>query len=463
MDDNIIYKQVLSQIQNGILIIDSNANISYVNELASRISGINTSYIGKNLFEVKPYLNPEDSKLYETIKTGKLFLDYKQTLINFDGKETTLIVSTFPMFLNGEIIGAFDVWRDVTYLNSLTSKLVSLQHTLIKNKKLSLKNSTSSKYSLDDIISNDPIINNLKEKIKKISASDSPVLVYGETGTGKELFVQSIHTESNRFENPFIAQNCAAIPSTLLESILFGTTVGSFTGLFELADGGTLYLDEINSMDIDLQAKLLRVIQDGEVRKVGSTKIKKVNVRIIASINEKPADVLDNMKIRSDLFYRLNVISFEIPPLRDKREDIDFLVDFFILSYNKKLNKYITGISDNVRELFMNYEWPGNVRELKYAIESAMNFTDGRIIELTNIPVNICRGSKSIIFNSEKKHPSSEPILSFREATEEYEKQLIINALKKSHFNGAKAARLLKLPKQTFYNKMTKYNVSEID
>ena len=312
----------------------------------------------------------------------------------------------------------------------------------------------------------------IKTKILKIANSKSPVLVYGETGTGKELIVQSIHNASYRKEKPFVAQNCAAIPGTLLESILFGTTLGSFTGakdskgLIEAADGGTLFLDEINSMDIMLQAKLLRVLQDGQIRRIGESKTRSVDVRIITALNQDPNKAIEEGKIRSDLFYRLNVINFYLLPLRDRKEDIEELSKFFLNEFNKELNKNITSFSDEVIEFFYKYDWPGNVRELRHSIEHAVNITEKNIITKSDLPkyvgVNIFGEREKSEAKSENGIDNLPPKIIEGPLTtimDNYERKIISDALMQNDYNISKTSRKLDIPRQTLYYKMDKLGI----
>ena len=298
------------------------------------------------------------------------------------------------------------------------------------------------------------------EKAKMIAGSDSSVLVYGETGTGKELFVQSIHNYSKRKKKSFIAQNCAALPETLFESILFGSVKGSFTGaedkagLFEMADGGTLFLDEINSMPLNLQAKLLRVIQEGSLRRIGDNKNRKVDVRIITAMNIDPKEALDSDKIRKDLFYRLNVNSLKLISLKKRRNDINLLVNHFIEKYNNQSNKDIKGISKEVEMLFYLYDWPGNVRELQHIIEGAMNIAREDIIGLGSLPAYF----KDIVTDVEK-YNENETIQPLNELVEIIEKKMINNAIKKAGGNVSKAAKYLEISRQTLQYKMKKYDI----
>jgi arginine utilization regulatory protein len=276
--------------------------------------------------------------------------------------------------------------------------------------------------------------------------------------------VHAIHNASPRRDKPFIAQNCAALPETLLESILFGTIKGSFTGaetrpgLFEIANGGTLFLDEINSMSLQLQAKLLRVIQDGNVRRVGDTRTIHVDVRIVTAINIDPRQALSDKTLRDDLFYRLSVISIKMPPLREKRDDINLLMGHFIKKYNKRLHKNVKHVSDDVQDFFMSYSWPGNVRELEHAIEGAMNIAEEDTINSKCLPYYLGE-----IFTKSQLTQEEHEIKSLKETLYDLERSLIEKALKKSEGNTTRAAEVLDVPRQTLQYKISKYNIKIYD
>ena len=311
-----------------------------------------------------------------------------------------------------------------------------------------------------DIIGISDVMLKLKKDALAVSSSPSPIMVYGETGTGKELLLHAIHNAGPRRDKPFIAQNCAALPETLLESILFGTVKGSFTGaetrpgLFEIANGGTLFLDEINSMSIQLQAKLLRVIQDRNVRRVGDTRTIHVDVRIVTAINIDPRQALIDKTLRDDLFFRLSVISLKVPPLRERRDDIPFLTEYFIKKYNSRLHKQVKNVSEDVEKFFMEYAWPGNVRELEHSIEGAMNIADGDIIDGKCLPYYLGE-----IYRKYESTQEDFEIKTLKEAMYNLEKSLIEKSLKKSGGNVTKAAELLDVPRQTLQYKISKYGI----
>lgn len=306
-------------------------------------------------------------------------------------------------------------------------------------------------YSFEDIIGNSKEIRNVKELAMKVCNSKSPIFVYGDTGTGKELIVQAIHNSSIRRKKPFIAQNCAAIPDNLLESIFFGVGKGSFTGaiesegLFDIANGGTLYLDELNSMDMVFQGKFLRVLQEGEFRRIGETNTRKTDIRIIASVNENPDFLVKSNKLRKDLYYRLNVIRINMPELNARKEDIPLLVSMFIEKHNKILGTSVNGIDNYALEVLMKKDYDGNVRELEHIIEGALNYKRHGVIETSDLQLgNIteCLSLKDKLVNMEIKY--------IKEA-------LIINGN-----NVSKASKFLNIPRQTLQYKITKYNIMDL-
>lgn len=317
----------------------------------------------------------------------------------------------------------------------------------------SMINLGKAKYCLDDIIGVSDNLRSCINMAQKASQTLSPVLIFGETGTGKELFVQSIHNSSSRCNNSFIVQNCAAIPLGLLESILFGTTKGSFTGaedkkgLFELAHTGTLYLDELNSMPFELQGKILRVLQEKVVSRVGDSFNKKVDVKVIVSLNEYPEYLVEKGLLRKDLYYRLNVVRIDIPPLRNRKEDIPYLINCFINKFNKSFNANIANIEDEALEILTFYNWDGNVRELEHVIEGIFNFKKQGYITIQDLRNS---GFKKV-----------NKIKSLNDRMDEFERSCIIEALVAAKSNVSKAAELLGIPRQTLQSKMKRLNVKQ--
>ncbi|HYF82445.1 MAG TPA: sigma 54-interacting transcriptional regulator [Clostridia bacterium] len=458
---------ILLNLDEGIIVTDAKADITFYKEPATNIGGIDShTAIGKNILDVFPDLTKETSTFYSVINNKKPIIEHIQHYTNYQGKKVSTVTSTIPIFENGEMVGCFEVFKDLTQVVDLSEKIMHLQEQLYKSSTGKKEyNESGAKYTFDNIIGNSEPIVGLKEKARRIAKSNSPVLVYGETGTGKELLVQAIHNADHKRRNkPFIAQNCAALPFSLLESILFGTAAGSFTGakdnpgLFELAHGGTLYLDEVNSLNIELQAKLLRVIQDGVVRRVGAAKTKDVDVRIIASTNEPPSELVEKKLLREDLYYRLNVIYLELPPLRERREDISVLVRYFIERNNEQLGKKVAGVDKEAMRVFEEYPWPGNVRELEHLVESTMNLIDTETIVLDDIQYYFDKRLKLAAMDTEAL-PLDTPMGDLNASVDKYEKSLLVKALKASKGNISMAARTLGLPKQTMHNKIKKHNI----
>lgn len=415
--------------------------------------------LNKNILEVFPSLTPETSTLLQVLKTGNVVFCENQTLWTWGGKKITASNINFPIVSRGKIIGAVELSKDITNIEKNLDKKNAKSRPLIEIG-CETFNTGTAKYTLDDIITENSEMKKLKEFVKKISSSSSSVLIYGETGTGKELFAQAIHNESSRRNKPFIAVNCSALPESLFEGILFGTLKGAFTGaenkkgLFEAAHGGTIYLDEANSMPVNLQSKLLRTLQEGTILPLGGTSPVKVDVRVIASLNKDPLEAVKNGEMREDLFFRLNVINVKIPPLRNRPDDISVLTGYFIKKYNEILDKKVTGISKDVKELFLSYKWPGNVRELEHVIEAAMNIVDGKTIKLEHLPVYL---SENVHF--EAKISPLVDIVPLKDAVEQVERKIITSALLKAGGNVSKASKLLKIPRTTLQYKIEKYKI----
>lgn len=442
-DDNVY--DIFDALEEGITIIDTRGKIVFLNKKAQLLDNIDFNVAkDRHILEVYPSLSQKTSTLLNVLNTNTPITDNIQTFTNYKGEKITTINTTLPIIKNKKIHGAIEISRDLTNVKKMSDEILNLKKQLISKK-------DGDKYekklfTFMDIIGESPEILKVKNIAIRASCTSSPVLIYGETGVGKELFVQSIHTSSPRKNAPFVAQNCAAVPEALLEGILFGTVKGCFTGaddrpgLLELADGGTLYLDELNSMPLSLQAKLLRVIQDGVVRRIGDIKEKYVNVRFIASTNVEPLECVKQGLIRQDLYYRLNVVSLKIPELRNRKSDIPMLTKFFIEKHCKKLGKIDMTISEEALESLINYNWPGNVRELEHTIESVISLKEDTHITRDDLPDNI----------------KSCTSFSLQEYIEEYEKKLIKETLLMCDNNISQAAKKLNIPRQTLQYKLKK-------
>ncbi|MGI6126740.1 MAG: sigma-54 interaction domain-containing protein, partial [Planifilum sp.] len=376
-------QEVLHSIDEGIHVVNTEGITIFYNPVAAALDGMAVEEVlGTHVLEAFPSLTNKTSTLMQVLQTGQPIYNQRQTYTNRYGKRIVTINSTIPLRVGGRLAGALEVSKDVTRIQELAEQVIDLRRRIRKPGRKTAA-SEPRLFRFEEILTRNLQMMKAIERAKRAAATRSPVLVVGETGTGKELIVQSIHSASPRRDQPFIAQNCAAIPSSLLEGILFGTVKGAFTGaedrpgLFELADGGTLFLDEIQAMPADLQAKLLRVLEEGAVRRVGEGNARWVDVRILCATNEDPALSVEEGRLRRDLFYRIQVVRIDLPPLRERREDIPLLTSHFIQEYNRQLGKLVSGLLPAVEDMFLRYDWPGNVRELKHAIEGAMNVAEG--------------------------------------------------------------------------------------
>jgi len=450
---------------DGITIIDTSGTILFsINFRPEKSSVIFDSpeVVGRRLSEIFPNIERENSTLFEAMEKGIPVFKNRQAITTLRGDSFETMNVSVPIRIHGRIVGAIELSRYLGENDHETDREVVLPEDVFS--KINLRNSLLENdravYDLSDIITSDPEMNTLKGMVEKFADSSSPVFIYGETGTGKELFAHAIHSTGNRRRMPFITQNCAAIPDTLLESILFGTAKGSFTGavespgLFEAAEGGTIFLDEINSMPLHLQVKLLRVLQDGSVRRVGGSTEKRVNVRIIAAASDSPEECLRKNSLRRDIFYRLCVLTLHVPPLRERKNDIEMLLHFFITRYNKVLQKSIRAVSRSVIDHFMNYSWPGNVRELEHLVEYALHMVEHH--ESTLQYEHIAERFRSPE-GFEAPRDSGEAfsgLTDLRGQVRNLEKGMIKQALDSMEWNYTRAAMLLGISRQSLQHKV---------
>ncbi|WP_374713366.1 sigma-54 interaction domain-containing protein [Symbiobacterium terraclitae] len=468
IDQTRLLKALMSVIDEGIHVIDSDGVTVLYNEQAGRNDGLTPEeVIGRHLLDLFPSLTPETSTLLKVLATGQPVPPREQTFANYKGQRVTTINSTLPIFHEGRLVGAIEVSKDVTRVRELSERVAGLQAELLGCRRRRGAPLGGARYTIDDLVGEHPAMTAVKERALKAARTDSPVLVYGETGTGKELLVHAIHAASPRRSRPLVAQNCAALPEGLLESLLFGTARGSFTGaedrpgLFELADGGTLYLDEINSMQPDLQAKLLRVLQDGRIRRLGDAAERQVDVRVIASTNEEPWAAVSAGRLRRDLYYRINVVTLELPPLRERRSDIPLLTEHFLAQHSARLGAQRRPLSPEVERLFQIHTWPGNVRELEHALEAALQLAGGPEITLIDLPAHLQRAAAEHgLTGQAPSHPPDRPGViplrpdrvdpaQLRRSLAHLERAAVQQALEEADWNLSRAARILGLPRQT--------------
>jgi arginine utilization regulatory protein len=452
---------------DSLMIIDRHFKILHTNRYNPRFDdepyqNTSSDYLNKNFFEVYPQLSQDQSSMYECIQNGHVVYRENQMFKDYSGRVFNTCNLTIPINRRGEIVGAIELSKDITSIDDLHKK-VSYSNNI---KKTTAEAIAKDKITFEDILtSSTDMIENIR-KAKFFSSSSNPTLIYGETGTGKELFVQAMTNHSKMLRDNFVALNCAAVPENLMESILFGAVKGAYTGaenrtgLFELADKGILFLDELNSMPYGLQAKLLRVLEDGVIRPVGANKGKQINVKIIAAMNVDPIEAIEKKVLREDLFYRFSSSTIKLVPLRQRKQDIVLYVNRFIKDYNSKYKKDVQGLSQTMMEIFMNYEWKGNVRELKHIIESMISTSEERVMTIKNLPIYM----KDRIDRDDDKLLVAEtivydPIIPLREALERTERDSIVKALPRTEGKLTNAAKLLCIPRQTLKYKMDKLDI----
>ncbi|MDQ1146491.1 arginine utilization regulatory protein [Bacillus sp. SORGH_AS 510] len=450
-----MYKRILDEVDVGVHAVDETGKTIIYNKKMMQMESMDFhDVMDKNLLDVFMFKDDQSSTLVKALQEGKKTSNVKQTYFNNKGREITTINNTIPIYKEESLQGAVEIANDVTKLERLIKGNMS-------------KGST--RYTFENIIGTSPAILEVKESAKRATRTSSYVLIVGDTGTGKELFAQSIHNASNRLSAPFISQNCAALPDNLIESLLFGTKRGAFTGaidtpgLFEQANGGTLLLDEINSLNLNLQAKLLRVLQEKTIRRIGDTKDTPIDVRVIANMNEDPIDAIANNRLRKDLYYRLGVVTIFVPPLKDRKEDIPLLVEHFIEKYNERFQMNVKGLSDEVQLSFTEYDWHGNIRELEHIVEAAMNvMMDEEVIMYSHLPYQY----RSKMQLKERMMPlatvetfieeDSEITIPLKDQMELFEKTYIEHVLNKHDFNISRAAKALGLSRQSLQYRMKK-------
>ncbi|WP_066065246.1 sigma-54 interaction domain-containing protein [Neobacillus soli] len=453
-----MYKRILDKIDVGVHAVDETGKTIIYNKKMMQMESMDIQdVINKNLLDVFMFKDDQSSTLVKALQDGNETSNVKQTYFNNKGHEITTINNTIPIYHDDKLQGAVEIAKDVTKLERL------LKENL---------NNKGTRFTFDNIIGKSQTILDVIEGAKRATRTSSYVLIVGETGTGKELFAQSIHNGSNRLSAPFISQNCAALPDNLIESLLFGTKRGAFTGavdtigLFEQANGGTLLLDEINSLNLNLQAKLLRVLQEKTIRRVGDTKDTPIDVRVIANMNEDPIDAIANNRLRKDLYYRLGVVTIFIPPLRERIEDIPILIEHFIEKYNERFNMNVMRLSEEVRQSFFEYDWHGNVRELEHIIEAAMNIMmDEEVIRYNHLPYHY----RSKMQIKERMIPlstvdtfiteNSDAAVPLKDQMELFEKSYIKYVLNKNNFNISRSANLLGLSRQSLQYRMKKLKI----
>ncbi len=412
---------------------------------------------GRNLREIHPQ-NEEIVQLIEYLQEDKEI----NSMVEYELNGVPVRCGTRTLAHGDEIIGGLLLIEDISELKNLSTERDRALET-VRNLEDRLTGDYRKPPEFSKIIGNNPEFLNVVRMADRAARSNSTILLLGESGTGKGLFARGIHEASNRKDGPFVQVNCAAIPESLLESELFGYQDGAFTGAkksgklgkFEMANGGTLFLDEIGDLSLSLQAKLLHVLQDQTIQRLGGIEPIELDLRIIAATNQNLEEAMIKKEFREDLYYRLNIISLIIPPLRRRKDDILDLIRFLLPKLAAKVGKEVTGVSDEALRLMLNYDWPGNIRELENVLERGINLSEGNIILSSYLPHTL-----QVEVEEEPGEKGEELGMSLDRSVEEAEKRTILQALHKTGGNRTEAARLLKVARTTLYNKMQRHGIN---
>lgn len=430
---------ILESISNGVFTVDHNWRITSFNRAAEEITGIpRTEAIGKHCWEVfRSNMCEKDCALRRTMKLGKDFVDTSTYIVNSEQRRIPVVVCTSLLKdENGKELGGVETFRDMSMVEELRKEL-------------------DGRFQVGDMVSRSPSMHKIFSILPQVAESDSTVLIQGETGTGKELLARAIHELSPRREKPFVAINCGALPETLLESELFGYKAGAFTnaikdkpGRFSIAEGGSVFLDEIGDVSAAFQVRLLRILQERTFQPLGATHEVKADIRIITAANKDLSKMVKSGTFRQDLFYRINVVRLELPPLRERKEDIPLLIEHFINRLNLLRGKNVTGISRESLALLMSHNYPGNIRELENIIEHAFVICPEGRIEPRCLPDTLTG-------------PIPRPIThgTIDAALKSVEAQAILDALKRNQYNRLATARELGMHKSTLFRKIKNLDI----
>lgn len=499
-----IYESVLNQVEEGVVISDDKNRVIFINRAAEVIEGVDAKKsLGKSMEELysptenTPYHSQHSVVLDTGIPANQY---YNQYMVKESHKVINAIERMFPVNVRKQTIAVYSLIKNLPVIKKSMDQSLELYSHFEEEKP---QNGT--KYTFSSILGNDIRFVETLSNAKHVAKNQTNVLIYGETGTGKELFAQSIHNCSVYQNGPFISVNCAAIPDTLLESMFFGTVKGSYTGaanakgLFEQAENGTIFLDEINSMDIGLQAKILKVIENKKVRRIGSDKETDIECRILCALNEDPMLCIEQGKLRRDLYYRLSSCILQIPPLRERKSDIPLFCSYFLKKFNREYYQNIRRVDDNLLACFFRYQWPGNVRELQHVVESAYSVAEENISILklehispyyksaflkdgsgeTGLQEDVFQYGQGVADGADgnakregKVWPGGDPIqevsppagtkadgAGLKERMEAYEREILAKALAENRGNVTVTAGKLQITRQALQHKIKKYHL----
>lgn len=444
--------RIFDPIPVPIILVDKDSRVVMINEVfANYLQRPKEEILGEFVVDVD-----KNTRFPYVLKTKKAEIAWRH---KFENGHTAIVHRIPVLDEEGEVLYGFGLvlFQDLEEFREIIKRNKQLDSELfhIRNE---LKRIQGAKYSWENVIGSSEKMLQAKYMGRKAAMTTSSVLLLGDSGTGKELFAHAIHNDSGRSFYPFIKVNCAAIPHELLESELFGYEDGAFTGAkrggkigkFELANNGTIFLDEIGDMPMDMQVKLLRVLQEREIERIGGNETIQLDLRVIAATNKNLLEEIENGNFREDLYYRLNVVPIDIPPLRERLDDLPQLVDTLMKKVSNQIGKYVTDINEDCMKVLSQYHWPGNVRELENVLERAINMSDSTTLFPSHLPIYLATSAKNIIVG---------PIRPLKEAMDELEKQLILDTLKHTKWNKKKTADLLQIGRSSLYEKMAKHQI----
>ncbi|WP_417538095.1 sigma-54 interaction domain-containing protein [Marinomonas sp.] len=458
------YKTILNAMEEWVVIVDHQAKIFFINRPYARFLGVKAEdVIGKKVTDVI-----ENTRMHITVQTGQAERLSFQKILG-----SNMIANRFPIIEQGDVIGAVGtvIFHDTHEWKQINSHIKALlaEHDFHRQKSLTAdKTETGANFHLNDIIGDSQVMKSLSAKVTQVASGDVTVLIRGESGTGKELYAHAIHQLSDRAEFPFIKVNCAAIPENLLESELFGYEEGAFTGAkkggkagkFQLANGGTLFLDEIGDLPLLMQAKLLRVLQDREVESVGGTRSTPLNIRLITATHRPLESLIESGDFREDLYYRINVVAIDLPPLRERRDDIAKLADFFLQKLSRRTGRRAPKLTVQALTAMLAYNWPGNIRELENVMEAAFYTSHDRKIPLSLLPPQFAQNGADLQDNAMLPNLVQPNASSLKEQLNQAERNIIKAVLIECGDNRTKAAKQLGISKSTLYEKLDKHGIS---
>ncbi len=460
-------EEIIDNIYEGVIISDHNGKLVLYNKSQEELEGLKAkNVLKKPLWVAYGYNDSELSEHRKVFNSGKPIVNAYKAHAFTNGEAKYLSYSTYPIYKKGKIVAVYTISKNETILKNLLHETIDLKRQLLSNdstqsEKPTNKNGTM--YTFDNIKSENKKMKDLIKEAQSVALMHTNVLIIGETGTGKELFAQSIHNFGQNQNEPFIAINCAAIPENLLESTLFGTVKGSYTGavdrvgLFEAAKKGTLFLDEVNSLPITLQTKLLRAVEEKLIRKIGGLSTIPVNCRIICAVNKNPAELIKKNILREDFYYRIAGAIINIPPLRERDKDIIYLSYYFINKYKELLGKKIESLSYELQQSLTNYQWPGNVRELEHIIQSAMIKADGKQLSVEHLPDFFI---DSLIDHEDLKY-CTDSAQSLPKMLNTIEERILRKSLLKNSWNLTKTSKELGIIRQSLNYRIKKLDITK--